>query len=122
MSKFGELKSAVSLHLVEVSPKMRALQHERLAGSSVDTVVPVIAAADASGATGGTPGAAGTAGARGATVCQSKYGAPVTWYTRLADVPRAFSIFIAHEFFDALPVHKIQVRLLLRTFFCFFGM
>jgi NADH dehydrogenase [ubiquinone] 1 alpha subcomplex assembly factor 7 len=35
---------------------------------------------------------------------------PVFWYNSVQDVPRQFSCFLAHEFFDALPIHKFQVR------------
>lgn len=35
-------------------------------------------------------------------------GVKVFWYSRLEDVPAEFSIVLAHEFFDALPVHKLQ--------------
>lgn len=31
----------------------------------------------------------------------------VRWYRHLQDIPRAFTLFLAHEFFDALPVHKL---------------
>ena len=41
---------------------------------------------------------------------QSKYGPSISWYKQLKDVPQGFSCFIAHEFFDALPIHKFQVR------------
>ncbi|KAL3272257.1 hypothetical protein HHI36_022738 [Cryptolaemus montrouzieri] len=33
-------------------------------------------------------------------------GVPVRWYRSIEDVPEIFSIVIAHEFFDALPIHK----------------
>ncbi|XP_058825891.1 protein arginine methyltransferase NDUFAF7 homolog, mitochondrial [Topomyia yanbarensis] len=35
-------------------------------------------------------------------------GTKVYWYRHLEDVPRVFSIILAHEFFDALPIHKFQ--------------
>jgi NADH dehydrogenase [ubiquinone] 1 alpha subcomplex assembly factor 7 len=35
---------------------------------------------------------------------------PVFWYSSIQDVPRHFSCFLANEFFDALPIHKFQVR------------
>lgn len=37
-------------------------------------------------------------------------GIEVYWYSRLEDVPAQFSVVMAHEFFDALPVHKLQLE------------
>ncbi|KAH8398540.1 hypothetical protein KR215_011711 [Drosophila sulfurigaster] len=31
------------------------------------------------------------------------------WHSRLEDVPPGFSLVLAHEFFDALPIHKLQL-------------
>jgi len=36
-------------------------------------------------------------------------GVKIYWYYSINDVPRKFSVFIAQEFFDALPIHKFQV-------------
>ncbi|XP_050505706.1 protein arginine methyltransferase NDUFAF7, mitochondrial isoform X2 [Diabrotica virgifera virgifera] len=33
-------------------------------------------------------------------------GIPVNWYKNLYDIPKCFTLLIAHEFFDALPIHK----------------
>lgn len=33
---------------------------------------------------------------------------PIYWYPDFRYVPKAFSMIIAHEFFDALPIHKFQ--------------
>ena len=38
---------------------------------------------------------------------QSRFKCPIYWYRQLADVPRSFTLYIAHEFFDALPIHKL---------------
>ncbi|XP_017756410.1 PREDICTED: NADH dehydrogenase [ubiquinone] complex I, assembly factor 7 homolog isoform X2 [Eufriesea mexicana] len=35
-------------------------------------------------------------------------GVKLYWYYSVKDVPKNFSIFLAHEFFDALPIHKFQ--------------
>ncbi|KAI3364610.1 hypothetical protein L3Q82_011390 [Scortum barcoo] len=90
---FSQLQSvvggaSVSLHLVEVSPALSSLQAQNLTGNQnreADTEdEPVYR--------------------RGETAA----GLPVSWYRRLDDVPAGFSIFLAHEFFDALPIHKFQ--------------
>ncbi|KAL1502587.1 hypothetical protein ABEB36_007710 [Hypothenemus hampei] len=36
------------------------------------------------------------------------HGIPVYWYRQLQDVPQGFSLILAHEFFDALPIHKFH--------------
>ena len=36
-------------------------------------------------------------------------GRTVTWHDRLTEVPEAFSLVVANEFFDALPVHQFRV-------------
>ncbi|XP_060947335.1 protein arginine methyltransferase NDUFAF7, mitochondrial [Limanda limanda] len=81
-------EASVSVHLVEVSPALSRLQAQTLTGDGSR-------AADAEDELvyrrGDTP-----------------TGLPVSWYRRLDDVPSGFSIFIAHEFFDALPIHKFQ--------------
>ena len=56
---------SIGVHLVETSPKMRALQEKKLKGFS-----------------------------------------KLTFHHRLDQVPKEFSFFLAHEFFDALPIHK----------------
>ncbi|XP_054271505.1 protein arginine methyltransferase NDUFAF7, mitochondrial [Macrosteles quadrilineatus] len=38
----------------------------------------------------------------------SNFGIPVHWYKSAEDVPHQFSCIVAHEFFDALPIHKFQ--------------
>uniref|UniRef100_A0A672FGM6 Protein arginine methyltransferase NDUFAF7 n=1 Tax=Salarias fasciatus TaxID=181472 RepID=A0A672FGM6_SALFA len=90
---FGQLRSvlaeaSVSLHLVEVSPALSLVQ----AGSLT---------ADGGRAANGEDEAAYRRG-------ETAAGLPVSWYRRLEDVPAGFSIFVAHEFFDALPIHKFQ--------------
>ncbi|XP_021178119.2 protein arginine methyltransferase NDUFAF7, mitochondrial isoform X3 [Fundulus heteroclitus] len=90
---FTQLRSvvggaSVSVHLVEVSPTLSRVQAQTLTGNRSQTASseddPVYR--------------------RGETAA----GFPVSWYRRLEDVPAAFSIFVAHEFFDALPIHKFQ--------------
>jgi NADH dehydrogenase [ubiquinone] 1 alpha subcomplex assembly factor 7 len=69
-----------SLHLVEVSQRMKQLQRARLCGYESES-----------------PSCSETV---------SKHGVPVMWHADLASVPRGFSLFVAHEFLDALPVHQ----------------
>lgn len=37
-------------------------------------------------------------------------GIKVYWYYDLKKVPKNFSWYIAHEFFDVLPIHKFEVN------------
>ncbi|SPP83419.1 protein arginine methyltransferase NDUFAF7 homolog, mitochondrial [Drosophila guanche] len=36
-------------------------------------------------------------------------GTKAYWHRRLEDIPEGFSLVLAHEYFDALPVHKLQL-------------
>ncbi|XP_056437758.1 protein arginine methyltransferase NDUFAF7, mitochondrial [Gadus chalcogrammus] len=89
----GQLRSAlgrteVSVHLVEVSPRLSQVQAGLLTGEQSR---PAASEDQAVYRHGATPA-----------------GVPVSWYRHLDDVPRGFSLFLAHEFFDALPIHKFQ--------------
>ncbi|XP_061183453.1 protein arginine methyltransferase NDUFAF7, mitochondrial-like [Saccostrea echinata] len=87
-SQFKEFKKAVSLHLVEVSPNMRQHQSQILTGET-------------------------TLDNKAAEEYQSqktKYGPDVHWYRFLDQVPQECSCFIAHEFFDVLPIYKFQKK------------
>lgn len=95
-SQFKDIQNAVSLHLVEISPKLSEIQLAKLQGGSV-------------GQSAGVAQAPSPAQEGHQRHCVSRHGTPVFWYTDLKDVPKEFSIFIAHEFFDALPIHKFQV-------------
>jgi len=79
----------VSLHLVELSPHLRQIQAQKLCVKTVRPSKPTELYYQL-----------------GTTATNI----PVFWYNSIQDVPRQFSFFIAHEFFDALPIHKFQVR------------
>lgn len=78
----------MSIHLVELSPYLSKLQAQTLCYSSGEmdpkNNLPYYR--------------------MGETVS----GVKIFWYHRIEDVPNAFSIILAHEFFDALPIHKLQ--------------
>lgn len=75
----------LSIHLVELSPYLSKLQARTLCYSSAETQnLPYYR--------------------MGETLSGSK----VFWYHRIEDIPQEFSIILAHEFFDALPIHKLQ--------------
>ncbi|XP_015116450.1 protein arginine methyltransferase NDUFAF7, mitochondrial [Diachasma alloeum] len=78
----------MSIHLVEVSPALSAIQAKNLCISSkeVDT----------------------NEGLKYYREGETQDGNRVFWYYCVEDVPRKFSVFIAHEFFDALPIHKFH--------------
>ena len=105
----GGIQDAVSVHMVEVSPHLSQMQYDKLAGkTSAET-----ATLDTTGSESAKSLVEDTA-SRGQhyKTGTSRYGPDVFWYSQLADVPKGVSFFLAHEFFDALPIHKFQVCLL----------
>ncbi|XP_018568373.1 protein arginine methyltransferase NDUFAF7, mitochondrial [Anoplophora glabripennis] len=84
-SHFKALHKA-SLHLVEISPTLSEVQAKQLCNE-----------------TNPTP-ESDTVYKRG----MSHHGIPVFWHKQLEDVPHSFSLIVAHEFFDALPIHKFH--------------
>ncbi|XP_041661489.1 protein arginine methyltransferase NDUFAF7, mitochondrial isoform X2 [Cheilinus undulatus] len=81
-------EASVSVHLVEVSPALSLIQAQSLTGNQSQE--------------------ADTEDEPVYRLGETAAGLPVRWYHRLDDVPAGFSIFLAHEFFDALPIHKFQ--------------
>ncbi|CAD5112386.1 DgyrCDS1607 [Dimorphilus gyrociliatus] len=80
--KFSELNDIVSLNLIEVSPKMKQLQHAKLCQTGIlDDKIPNL------------------------NTSMTRYNIPVTWHNDIQLLPEEFTFFIAHEFFDALPIH-----------------
>ncbi|XP_057750034.1 uncharacterized protein LOC130968659 [Arachis stenosperma] len=86
-SKFKNFTKSLNVHLVECSPALQKLQHQKLKcvdeeNEAQDTVKRTIS---------------------------SLAGTPVSWHTLLEEVPSGMpTIIIAHEFFDALPIHQFQ--------------
>ncbi|KAI6071944.1 NADH dehydrogenase [ubiquinone] complex I, assembly factor 7 [Aix galericulata] len=80
-------KCDVSIHLVEVSPKLSEAQAQMLTGGKVQSN-----SEDEPAYMKGI----------------SKTGIPIYWYRGIQDVPQGYSFYVAHEFLDALPIHKFQ--------------
>ncbi|XP_014475689.1 PREDICTED: NADH dehydrogenase [ubiquinone] complex I, assembly factor 7 homolog [Dinoponera quadriceps] len=89
------LLDKVSVHLVEISPALSQLQAERLCTESRDNG-PTASKKETSSVMHYREGVTKNGGVK------------IYWYYSVNDVPRKFSIFVAHEFFDALPIHKFQ--------------
>ncbi|KAJ7970946.1 Protein arginine methyltransferase NDUFAF7 [Quillaja saponaria] len=86
-SKFKNFTESLHIHLVECSPALQKLQHLNLKCIDEDNAAENIDRKTVS------------------SLC----GAPVSWHATLEQVPSGLpTIFIAHEFFDALPVHQFQ--------------
>lgn len=85
-----KLTNEYTLNLVEVSPHLSELQAKRLCGQYTDTPaaeldkVPYYR--------------------KGVTLS----GINVYWYRDVSQIPKTFSIFLAHEFLDVLPIYKFQ--------------
>ncbi|XP_062980361.1 protein arginine methyltransferase NDUFAF7, mitochondrial isoform X2 [Elgaria multicarinata webbii] len=79
-------KCDISVHLVEVSPKLSEIQASVLTEEKTELQE------------------GPSAYLQGVT----KTGLPISWYRDLNDVPIGYSFYLAHEFLDALPIHKFQ--------------
>lgn len=85
-----QLSDKISLHLVEISPFLSKLQALRLCEKGWEV----------------TPDPTKEINFYREGI--SSGGVKIFWYNRLEDVPKEFSMVVAHEFFDALPVHKFE--------------
>lgn len=94
LSQFSHSKDSASLHLVEISPHLTQIQEQNICGtvSLIDREENAI---------------------DGRMRALTSHGLPITWYRSLEQVPlrTGFTAIIAHEFLDALPIHKFVVRL-----------
>ena len=106
VSAFPQFTSSVEVHLVEVSPMLRKIQSERLRCSSSSPSPSQ--AMDGLGQQGGRMRSE-------LTSRSGQDGCPVYWHSTIDEVPFEAtgveggpvpSIYIAHEFFDALPAHQ----------------
>ena len=79
--------SKFSIHFVEVSPALSNVQHQKLVATSNQNIDKNVQNFYMSG--------------------YSSSNVPIYWHKTLDDIPEeCCSFFIAHEFLDALPVHK----------------
>lgn len=89
-----KISNRISVHLVEISPVLSAIQAKNLCGETEETKLEE------------------NTGKEDAVKYyrkgRTKNGIDVFWYYRVNDVPRKFSAIVAHEFFDAMPVRKFQ--------------
>uniref|UniRef100_A0A182PTC9 Protein arginine methyltransferase NDUFAF7 n=1 Tax=Anopheles epiroticus TaxID=199890 RepID=A0A182PTC9_9DIPT len=84
--RFGLAKNRISVHLVEMSSNLQRIQAEKLCNGTVHR----------------------TAADQNDLHVQegiTSAGVNVRWYSDIVEVPKGFSIILANEFFDALPVH-----------------
>lgn len=94
VSRKLNLSNRISVHLVEISPALSALQAKRLCVENREKE-PKVNEDEKNSITHYR---------QGVTID----GVKIYWYYSINDVPREFSVFLAHEFFDALPIHKFQ--------------
>ncbi|CAA3012497.1 NADH dehydrogenase [ubiquinone] complex I, assembly factor 7 [Olea europaea subsp. europaea] len=85
-SKFKNFTDSLHIHMIECSPALQKLQYENLKCATED-------------------GADENEKRINSTIAES----PVSWHAMLEQVPTGLpTIIIAHEFFDALPLHQFQ--------------
>ncbi|KAA8530314.1 hypothetical protein F0562_005023 [Nyssa sinensis] len=86
-SKFKKFTESLHIHMVECSPALQKLQYDNLKCVDEDD----------------------TGGIVDKRTISTLAKTPVSWYATLEQVPTGLpTIIIAHEFYDALPVHQFQ--------------
>ncbi|KAL2499988.1 Protein of unknown function (DUF185) [Abeliophyllum distichum] len=86
-SKFKNFMNSLQIHMVECSPALQKLQYENLKCMTED----------------------GADGNKEKRINSTLAETPVSWHATLEQVPTGLpTIIIAHEFFDALPLHQFQ--------------
>ena len=93
----------VSIHLVEVSQQMRQLQESTLCGYFHGHSHNAIENDSKNNVAENTELYEHKA--------IGKYRNKIYWYPRIEDDPNGFTFYLAHEFFDALPIHKFVKNL-----------
>ncbi|CAK1542492.1 unnamed protein product [Leptosia nina] len=88
LNKLKYKPDELSIHLVEISATMQLMQANKLCATHRETDIEL------------------PHNREGETVS----GIKVYWYNDLKKVPKNFSWFIAHEFFDVLPIHKFEKK------------
>eukprot|EP00904_Undaria_pinnatifida_P001683 jgi/Undpi1/11515/HiC_scaffold_30.g13812.m1 len=97
-SSFPDFRKALTLHMVETSEDLKASQVKKLGATFAAT-----ASYSASRGGGGGGGAREVVG----SAMQLPGGGQVMWHPKLDQVPKGdFTLVIAQEFLDALPVHQ----------------
>lgn len=106
--KFPDLLSYVSLHLIEVSPALTEIQEKTLTGGFANNQKDNHERQSEGATEDKLQQNEDKLG-----LCYKQYvtqtGVPMSWYRAVQDVPFEGNVFfLAHEFFDALPVHQFQ--------------
>lgn len=90
---FPDFQKALHVSLVEISPKLSEMQYGALVQKEETTRDIDMAQAPY----------------RSARAHTSTWSCTMDWFSRLEDVPDdCFTMIVAHEFFDALPIHQFQ--------------
>ncbi|XP_071165769.1 protein arginine methyltransferase NDUFAF7, mitochondrial-like [Mytilus edulis] len=104
---FPEINESVSLHMVEISPVLAQIQIEKLTGEKL-TSEQSSRLTDGYNSSGLETPDSSEKISKHYYQCKTKYGINAYWYKLLHDVPSEHSLYLAHEFFDALPICKFQ--------------
>ncbi|CAO3645792.1 unnamed protein product [Cunninghamella blakesleeana] len=88
-------KTLTGVHFIEASPGLRKMQRAALVKGSKDEDVKRVESKE-------------TAGMNPTEIIQNEDGINIYWHDGIELVPQQWSFIMAHEFFDALPVHSFE--------------